>query len=204
MAFDTYANLQAAVASWMHRKDLTGSIPDFITLTEARIKALLKMRLQNVSDTLGAVQGVPGVSVPTGLIKVRAMSIPNVRPSIEYETPDQFSSQFGDGYAGAPYRYTIIGGQIVFGPTPDASYPVSIVYEAEFVPLSDTVTTNIVLAKWPNVYLWGALKEAANFSRNQPYEASCEAGFQSAINDANLLEWHSGGPMRMRTDTYTP
>jgi hypothetical protein len=61
-----------------------------------------------------------------------------------------------------------------------------------------------VLDKWPNVYLWGALKEATNFSRNFEYEGICENNFLAAIDAANKLEWHSGGPMRMRVDTYTP
>lgn len=203
MALDTYANLQAAVANWMHRKDLTGSIPDFVVLAEARIKALLEMRLQSMTGTINTVLGSPSAPAPVGLINIRSMSIPNVRPAMTYETPDQFAVDFADGRSASPYRYTIIGANIYFGPTPDAAYPVNVAYEAEFTPLSETTTTNIVLAKWPNIYLWGALKEASSFCRN-PYEGACEANFQAAISDANMFEWHSGGPMRMRTDTYTP
>jgi hypothetical protein len=204
MALDTYTNLQAAVANWMHRKNLTGDIPDFITLAETRIKALLEMRLQNTNGTVNTVLGVATAAAPIGLINIRSMSIPNVRPTIKYVTPDQFAIDFADGRSASPYSYTLIGGQLYFGPVPDAAYAVAVTYEAEFVPLSDTQQTNIVLTKWPNVYLWGALKEAANFARDASYEATCESNFLSAIESANRLEWSSAGPMRMRVDTYTP
>lgn len=204
MALDSYTNLQAEIADWMHRNDLTGRIPTFITLAEARIKAMLELRLQSMTGTLNMVLGQSTAPAPTGLINVRSLSIPNVRPAITYVTPAKYSSAFGDARSGQPYNYTIVGDLMYFGPVPDAAYAANIAYEAEVIPLSDTTQSNIVLEKWPNVYLWGALKEAAKFSRNKAFEDSCDADFILAIDVANKLEWHSGGPMRMRVDTYTP
>lgn len=204
MALDSYENLQTAVANWMHRKNLTGDIPDFITLAEARIKAKLEIRLQSVTGTVSATLGSPNAAVPAGLINVRSMSIPNVQPAIKYVSPDMYQSLFSDGRSASPYNYTIIGDQFYFGPIPDAGYSVTIVYESTVPALSDSQTSNIVLEKWPNVYLWGSLKEAANFSRDKEYEAICEANFLQAVDDANRLEWSSAGPLRIRTDTFTP
>lgn len=204
MAISTYTELQAAVAAWMHRTDLAGRIPDFIALAETRIKAMLRLRLQNMEGVINTTLGVDSAPVPIGLIKVRSLSIPDVRPEITYVTPGQYFSAFNDDRSGQPYNYTIIGGLIYFGPPPDAAYSANVVYEAEVTPLSNDDPTNIVLSKWPNVYLWGALKEAANFARNVEYEGICEGNFMAAIDAANKMEWHSGGPMRMHVDTYTP
>ena len=204
MALDTYAALQAAVANWMHRSNMTGDIPDFVTLAEVRIKSLLTTRLQSVTAALPTVSGQGYITAPADLLHVRSLSIPDMRPAVKYVTPDQFSADFADQRSGMPYSYTIIGSQINLGPVPDAIYAASLVYEAKFLPLSNAAPSNALLANWPNVYLWGTLKEAAMFARDFALEQEYNAAFLEAVEAANKLEWHSGGPMRMRTDTYTP
>lgn len=204
MAIGTYDELKTAVASWMHRTDLAGTVEDFIVLAEQDIKALLAMRLRDVKTTVPTVAGTPTIPAPANLIAFRSISVPNIRPPLSYQTPDQFNREFVDQNIGSPTRYTIIGDLVYLGPTPDAVYQLSLVYEAKFEPLSGSNTTNYVLTNWPNVYLWGALKEAANFARNDKYEAIWSSKFQAAVTAANELEWHSGGPMRVRSDTATP
>ena len=46
MAVDTYTNLQAAIANFLARDDLTAQIPDFITMAEARMSRELETRSQ--------------------------------------------------------------------------------------------------------------------------------------------------------------
>lgn len=204
MALDTYTGLVASIADWMHRTNLTAVIPDCITLAEARIKALLKARLQSITTTLPTVAGTSYATIPADLLRVRSLSIPNVRPALTYVSPDQFNTDFADGRSGQPYQYTIVGSRIYFGPVPDAIYAVALVYDAKFLPLTAAQPTNSLLTNWPNIYLWGALKEAANYSRNMEMEAKLDGDFLNAVQQANILEWDTPGPMRARTDTYTP
>lgn len=204
MALDTYPGLTASIADWMHRTNLAGVIPDCITLAEARIKALLKLRLQSVTATLPTVAGTDYATMPTDLLHVRSLSLPNVRPALTYVSPDKFNTDFADGRSAQPYRYTIIGDRIYFGPVPDAVYSATLVYEAKFLPLTADAPVNAVLTNWPNVYLWGALKEAANYSRNTELELKMDGDFLRAIEQANILDWDTPGTLRMRTDTYTP
>lgn len=204
MALTNYADLVAAISSWMHRTDLTTRAPDFITLAESRIKALLKTRLQSITANLPTVAGMAYATVPADLLHVRSMSIPNVSPSIAYMSPDQFNTDFSNQRSSSPYRYTIIGDRFYFGPVPDAVYPLVLVYEAKFLPLTAEDPINSLLTTWPNIYLWGALKEAAKYTRNPELEAQYDGDFLRAVDEANTLEWNTPGPLRMRTDTYTP
>jgi hypothetical protein len=204
MALDTYDNLVLSVSDWIHRSDLSGKAADFITLAEARIKALLKTRLQSLTASLPAVAGTAYAMLPADLLHVRSISVPNVRPAMDYVSPDQFNADFADQRSGSPYKYTIIGDRVYFGPIPDASYALALVYEAKFLPLGVLQQTNSLLTNWPNIYLWGALKEAAKYSRNNDVEDRMNNDFLSAVDDANKLEWNVPGPLRMRTDTYTP
>src|SRR4030042_3270235 len=57
MALTTYAELKAAIASWLHRSDLTTPIPDFIYLAEKDIEGRLRLNDgASVAGTLTAAQ----------------------------------------------------------------------------------------------------------------------------------------------------
>lgn len=204
MALDTYANLQASIASWMHRSDLAGSIPDFITLAEARIAALLMSNQQDIAGTITTTPGIQFATLPSDLSTAHSLSIQNVSPALDFLTPEQLEQRYSPTQVGAPKAYTLIGQSIYFGPTPDAAYTIRCFYQS-FVPsLSATAPTNSLLTKWPNIYLWGALVEAAKFARDEPKRQAFEQDFLAAIEGVNIVDWCSGGPMRIRTDTNTP
>src|SRR5437899_475493 len=72
MAFTTYAELQAAIASWLARDDLTAYIPDFITIFEAAAARKLKVRLQESTTTLTPSSGV--ATIPTDYLGHRRVT----------------------------------------------------------------------------------------------------------------------------------
>jgi hypothetical protein len=200
MALTNYTELQAAVANWMHRSNLTGDVPDFITLAENRIRALLDSRLQKAVVPIDTTAGVEYMSLPSDLLHVKSLSIPTVNPRLDYMAPDVFNQNFGMGVAGAPRCYTIIGDLLYLGPTPDAVYTIMATLSSEFAPLSASSTTNTLLAKWPNVYLWGALVEAAKFCKDMEMRAQFDADFLTAMDGVNRVDWNAPGAMTVRTD----
>lgn len=195
-----YAWLKGAVANWMHRSNLTGDIPDFITLAENRMRALLTSRLQQAVVALTTTGNVAYVTLPSYVLGIKSLSIPTVNPNLDYLAPDQFNYDFGMGVTGVPRCYTIIGELLYLGPTPDAAYSIIAMLSNEFAALSDTVATNSLLAKWPNAYLWGALTEAAKFCRDFALKAQYDADFLQAMEGVNLREWNTPGLMTVRTD----
>lgn len=200
MALSNYAELQASVANWMHRTNLTGDIPDFITLAEARIKSILQAEFQGKLGTLATVGGQNYVTLPSDLLRVHSLSILNSSPSIDYVTPDQFGAMYSSNVSGIPGKYTTIGDRLYFGPTPDRVYSMTCVYQANVPALSNAATTNTLLTQWPNVYLWAALVEAAKFSKDAAAQASYNADFSEAISAVNMVDWYKGGPMVQRSD----
>lgn len=195
-----YSWLKDQVAAWMHRNDLTGSIPDLIYLAEVRIRTRLTERVSDIVAAITTTAGVEYATLPADFLSVKSLSIPGVMPTIDYMAPDEFNQMFEPGVSGTPRCYTIIGDQIYFGPTPDAVYSITAMYRFDMPPLTDTAQLNGLLAKWPNIYLFGALVEAADFSRNIPLRDSFDARFADAINGANILEFNKTGPMRVRID----
>ena len=83
-----YMWLKDQVAAWMHRNDLTGSIPDHIYLAEVRIRTRLTERVQDVSGTIVTVAGTQTVALPTDFLAVKSLSIPVVSPTLDYMAPD--------------------------------------------------------------------------------------------------------------------
>lgn len=195
-----YNWLTGMVASWLHRTDLAAQIPNFIVMAEMRIKTLLEPRIHEAVSVIETVPGAASVALPDLLLHTRSLSIPNVAPALEYVTPDQYNQQYDTGQSGQPRYYTTVGNVAYFGPTPDAVYAVTCNYRAEALALSEANPTNTLLATWPNVYLFGTLVEAADWSGDDASLLKWQAKFQAAIAAINAQDWHFAGPMCVRSD----
>lgn len=200
MSIGTYTELQAAIALFSHRGNLTAQIPTFIQLAEARLNAILKARAQSAATTIATVAGVKTAPLPSSLTGIKSLSIADVAPSIDYLTPEQFAEKYSTAWSGAPRHYTVLADLIYFGPTPDAAYSVDCVMNADLPPLTDATPTNAVLTRWPNAYLFASLVELSDYTKDQAANLKWEGRLQEAIAGINQLDWHAGGPLRVRSD----
>ena len=66
--------------------------------------------------------------------------------------------------------------------------------------LSDSAPTNYILEQYPDVYLFGALVEAAQYTLDAQLSAMCEARFQAAVADAGNAEHASRAGATLVTD----
>ena len=204
MALATYSNLTAAVAAWLNRSDLTAVIPDFVTLAEGKIARDLRLSAQIASTTLTTVAGNQGVTLPSDLLEIENLTLTSTSPpgALSVVTPEILDRKYPVNYAtGQPVVYAPIGTQLLFGPTPDAAYTVSLVYFQRFTALS-TTPTNWLLTNYPSIYLFGTLAEAAGYMMDpqasamwtQRYGQECDA---LQLKDDTALR--SGSAMRVRT-----
>jgi hypothetical protein len=203
MALATYTDLQAAVASWLHRTDLTSVIPDFIALAESRISRDLRIRKQVLSTTLATVAGTQTVALPSDLLEIENIGVSSSNPArqLHYITPEIMDEKFPNGYyTDIPTAYTILGDSLVLGPTPDAVYTLAIDYYQKLTALS-TTPTNWLLTNHPGIYLWGALAEAAPWIADEQQIAIYErkyAGEVKMLQDTDDTAVRSGSTMRVR------
>lgn len=200
MPFSNYTELQATVADWMHRKNLSGVAVDCIALAESRMKARLWSQMRDKATSLTTVQGVASVALPTDFLSVRALSIPGHVANVEYVTPGKYSELSVEQASGLPRSYTLIGNDLWLAATPDKAYPLLFMYAASFPSLSQSAPTNDLLAKWPDLYLWGALAEACIYTQNSEFLAVCEARYGDALDAIIKNEWSAAGSMRLRCD----
>jgi len=203
MALDgTYAGLQASIAAWINRTDLTAVIPDFITLAEAKISRDLRLRKQIVSSTLSTVAATRGVNLPSDWLQFENVSIDgNPERQLTYCTVEHLDYQYPNGDpTGKPSLFTIEGDQILFGPMPDAVYTVNIFYYQRFTALSSGA--NWLFTNHPNIYLNLAMSYACHYIKDAKRTAEYLDLYERdvvALQTQDDMAQHSGSSLRVRT-----
>ena len=203
MSLANYTDLQASVASWLNRTDLSALVPDFITLAEGRIARDLRLRNQLTAGTLSTVGGTQTVALPTGWLEFENLSVLDgtVYRQITYVTGENLNTRYPTGdQSKTPRIFTIEGSSLLLGPTPDAVYTLSASYYARFAALA-TTATNWLLTNHPSIYLNAALAEGCDFLKDDAGVSKYLARYtadKDALQKSNDAGTHSGSSLRVR------
>lgn len=209
MPFTNYAELQTEIGNWMTRSNLGTRIPDFITLCEARINRRLRTSEMEFRATASTAAGDPYIALPDSFKQMRALRITGTSPPyrITFATPQQMDAMKGREEQNRPKVMNIEGNELRLLPTPDAVYELTMVYTAGVDALSDSNTTNWLLARHPDVYLNGSLTEACKYVRDWTRRNEYKADFNECLAEARREEiakkWNAG-PLESRPDFQTP
>jgi hypothetical protein len=202
MAYTNYTDLQASVASYLGRSDLTSVIPDFIRFAETRLARELRTRLMLKSATAPTVAGDARVALPTDFLEIRDLFVQgNPRMPVTYLSPSAFTRDARADESGLPVFYTVLASEFQFAPQPDTVYTLEILYYAKPPVLSSTVASNVFLANYPDALLYGALIEAEpyliNDARSQTWATLYDRAVKN-ISDADQGGEYSGIPLQMK------
>jgi len=214
MAFDSYASLQAEIADYLARNDLTAKIPTFIRLAEAKFNRSLFVRQmeQRATALVYTSSAEPEyISLPLDFQSMRRVRLSSVsgKPRLDFKSGVQADEyrQANANVAGMPKYFTVFGDEIELIPTPDADYTIEMIYRKVVPALSDANPSNWLLACAPDAYLYGALLESAPYIKDDERIAVWTAGLVSVIdglNGLNALASFNAGPLEMRTNARTP
>lgn len=187
MALTTYTELKAAVADWLNRTDLTTPIIDFISLAEAEMKRRLRRATESTTIYISAgnMNGPSDMAEPIHLRL--SSSDPYLDGNLSLCTPEMLTDvRQRTGYvAGRPTHFAFYDGQLQFAPIPDQSYDGILLYAQQLTPLSDSVSSNAVLAEAPDAYLFGALLQATPYVEHDERIAVWQMKFDNAIEQMN-------------------
>lgn len=191
MALATYTDLQASVGNWLNRSDLAAVAPDFIALAETEIKRTLRTR-----DSL--VRAITEISVkfsalPTDFREMKAISLQGVvesHGSLEFRTYDRMQLEWArtNGTLGQPKYYTILGDSIGVAPIPDSVYIAEMGYYSEIPSLSVASPANWLLAKHPDLYLYGSLLQSAPYLKDDTLIQVWQDKYNSIISSIQMEE----------------
>ena len=199
MAITDYASLKTALATWLHRSDLTAMIPDFIALAEAKMTCDLDSRSMETRVNLTTVPGNAFLALPADMVEMRRLVL-ETEPAcvLKYASPDQIDADYPLSSSSRPAVFAVIGGDIQLAPIPDSAYTLELTYQQRIPSLSDANPTNWLLTKWPNAYLYCALCAAQPFIANDERLVTFQALYKEAVKGINSVNWYSGSTLRVR------
>lgn len=164
MAITNYSDLQATIADYLARSDLTAQIPLFIQLAENRLRRDLRIRQMLKVSTTTTTANDSTVELPADFLQMRDLHI-NTNPvqTIEYVSPSNFYRNTLSSTNGLPRQYTILAQEFQFAPLPDSAYTLQMMYYSAPPYLSDSNTSNVFLANCVDLLLYASLGEAAPY-----------------------------------------
>jgi hypothetical protein len=190
MTISTYSELKSAIASWMHRSDLTSVVADFITLSESRFNRKLRTRQQETAfgpTTPTAYE----IAIPSDFAAVRKLW----RTSDKWELIQRPIDTLTFLQEGGESSGFAITDAFVF----DGTSEVGGIYYAKVTALSDSATTNWLLTAYPDLYLWASLAEACFYSKDLEKAAMWTERSEALIREVNSTSQRDkfSGPLRV-------
>lgn len=189
MAITNYSELKSTIADWLNRSDLTAAIPTFIQLAEAKFNRTLRTR-QMVKRATAPID-TPFFAVPADFLEAKDFQL-NTNPItvLEYVTESAGNTLRATTYlsSGLPRNFTIVGGQLEVIPSPDSEYTGELTYYAKISALSDSNTSNWLLSYAPDLYLYGALIQAAPYLRDDERLAVWTNLYTAAFEDIGVAD----------------
>jgi len=197
-----YSTLQSTIADYLNRQDLTAQIPTFIQLAEADMNTRLRCREMIVRAT--TTNDDEFVRLPLDFLESINLQLTDGQSPLRFVTLDEADIINKRQTYTAPTFYSLMNGAIELVPPPatGADVEIEMVYYGKITALSDSNTSNWLLLKAPDVYLYGALVHAAPFLMDDQ-RISVFGSFYSqrieALNDESQKSLHSGSPLVART-----
>ena len=202
MSYTNYSDLQASIAGYLGRSDLTTQIPDFIRFAEIRLGRELRTRLMLNSATAPTIANDSRVALPTDFLEIRDLFIQgNPRRPLSYMSPSAFSREAKADIIGLPVFYTLLASEFQFAPVPDAIYTLEVLYYSKPTFLSTANISNVFLANYPDALLYASLIEAEpyliNDARSQLWSTLYDRAIKN-ITEANESSEFAGVPLQMK------
>lgn len=203
MTLSTYSGLKTAIADHLDRDDLTSQIDDFIDLAEARHRREIRIRemIQRATVTVsGRYLALPARFVQMDVLRLLTDPVTVLTEVNLHEMTRQRLAT-----TGKPKFFTVHE-EIEFDRSPDDSYTAEMIYYAYFQALSDSNTSNGLLARAPDAYLYGALIAAEPFLGEDERLPVWERLYTSARDGlkASDIRGRYAGPLVSRVVGATP
>lgn len=207
MSLVSYADLQAQVANWLARSDLTAYIPDMITLFEAAACRKLKVRPQETTISLATTGGT--ATLPSDFLGWRRVTwtgSPN--RELDYVHPSIYALEFipddNGVLSGLPLIFTVEGSSLKVKPIDPNDAPLTFTYNQRTPAISGTL--NWLWTSHPDAYLFGTLAEANFFNRGSalPMAATWKQRRDEVFDEIQKVDFNERQGMRIRVRGATP
>lgn len=195
-----YSTLQSTIADYLNRADLTSQIQTFIQFVESDLNTRLRCREMIVRAT--TTNDDEFVKLPLDFLEALNLQIVGGASPLRYVTLDEADMINKAQVLTQVSVYSLMNGAIELIPPPSTDVEIEMVYYGKIPALSDSQTTNWLLTKAPDVYLYGALVHAAPFLMDDqriPVFGNIYLKRVEELNQESQKSLHSGSPLLART-----
>lgn len=183
MALSTYAELKDEVISFFKdRTDLAHKVDVFLDLCEADINSLPDFRLLEMETQALLTLSSGAVTLPDDYLEWRQVTlVTDPRRGLEYIPPSLVETWYADRTMSPANKFTIINDTMSVYPLYTGD--VELIYYAKVPALSATATTNWLLTKKPNAYLFGTLHYAAVYEQDKEMQQTYGSKYGQAMSE---------------------
>lgn len=167
-AFADLLDLQTAVVEHVRKPEIADVFPRLVALAESRLNRSLRMREQISTATVTFTAG--RAALPTGFVEMIKLGIPN---GCEYVQQAPQSTLYG--------VYSIQGDELV---APNVSGDLRADYYASIPALVGMTSSNWLLARYPDVYLYAVAFEAAKYTHDAEMAMATKGLMDEAVSSA--------------------
>jgi hypothetical protein len=192
-----YSELQANVATYLHRTDLTAVIPTFIQLAEGYLFREISPPETEIVATGVTVSGYAVLPSDFGTLQRLTVTSGGVTRALEYIA----LANVGTEVAEAPGYYSFEAGKLRIYGTSDGQ-PYTLHYLPGMEPLSDSNTSNWLLANAPDLYLYASCLEGAKYIRDDQEGVKLQTLVTASIDSVRRVAERKGlpasGPLQIK------
>ena len=163
MAISTYSDLQAEIAGWLQRSDLSSQIPSFVELATADFNATLRVPQMEVLASTTVTE--EWTELPDKFLGIRHIETSD-GDRLTYKTPEDFAAFVASEAAPTIPIYTVADMSFRMWPAP-TSLAVELLYYEMIPDLVSGGDTNWLLTQYPNAYLAASLTWGFRFLRDK-------------------------------------
>lgn len=180
MALNSYSALKTSIVTWAMRTgddEFSAQTGDFITLAEKRLNRVMRVADMEAVSSIALTNGEG--DLPSDYLEFRQVKGAN-GSNLQLATQDWILQKYGASPVDIPY-VSITGTRIKSYAS--SSSPLSLSYYATIPALSNTVTTNWLLNKAPELYLYAALLESAPYMMDDARATTWGKMLELAVKD---------------------
>lgn len=196
----TYAELQLAVANYMHRVDLATQIPDFIELARQRINRDLRVREMLVAATLTPTQNPE--DLPADFLEMRDLYHDKgtrriTMTMVGNRQLNAYSNSSG-GAGNTPGFYSVDGVTLATAPG-GIGVDFKLLYYGQQPALVGDTDTNATMSRFATIWLYGSLIEGHAYTQDMDLRESALQAYTSEVTQANsqAAKAESGASLQM-------
>ena len=150
-----------------------------------------------------------GVPMPGGYLQMKSIFVQgSPEQQLTPVTLEIYNASWMSSRTGKPRAYVLDGDAIRFGPVPDATYAVQMSYYRKFPALASAAGgTNWLMTNKPDVYLYGALLEAAiyfRFDDDAQFYFGLYRSVVEGLQTQDVADRYSGAVLQQRSGVMGP